>query len=72
MKKQVNPLIIIDIKIDIFYRNYFSIFFTIDGMNENEGERGKVTIWVERFNTTNNSTLESDENDSMLPYFVEI
>ncbi len=41
-------------------------------MNENEGERGKVTIWVERFNTTNNSTLESDENDSMLPYFVEI
>ena len=41
-------------------------------MNDNEEEEGKVTIWVEQFNMTNNSTLESNENDSMLPYFVEI
>ena len=31
-----------------------------------------VTIWFEQFNMTNNSILELDKNDSMLPYSVEI
>ena len=48
------------------------MFFTIDAMNDNDEAEGSITIWVEQFNMTNNSTLESDENDSMLPYSVEM